>query len=242
MLVNGHGGNHDAIDRAVTTLHAEGRDVLAWWPATGLFDAFDAHAGRAETSMMLALRPDLVRVERAAAGEAAPVAALMGRLRAGGVVAVSPNGVLGDPAGATATEGASLLRDLADDLAHAFESWRRARRRAMTTYSLDRSVRRPSAGIVIGGSPLRLFRLTPAGADVFDRITAGRRRADRRRRHAAHPSAARAPRRRRRRPSSSRPVGGAVRTRRRHRDRARPRLRSCRAGGDRALLPWAWRT
>ncbi len=43
----------------------------------------------------------------------------------------------------------------------------------MTTYSLDRSVRRPSAGIVIGGSPLRLFRLTPAGADVFDRITAG---------------------------------------------------------------------
>lgn len=127
VLVNGHGGNHEAIDRAVTTLHAEGRDVLAWWPATGLFDAFDAHAGRAETSMMLALRPDLVRVERAAAGEAAPVAALMGRLRAGGVVAVSPNGVLGDPAGATATEGASLLRDLADDLAHAFDSWRRAR-------------------------------------------------------------------------------------------------------------------
>ena len=108
VLVNGHGGNHEAIDRAVTTLHAEGRDVLAWWPATGLFDAFDAHAGRAETSMMLALRPDLVRVERAAAGETAPVAALMGRLRAGGVVAVSPNGVLGDPTGATATEGASL--------------------------------------------------------------------------------------------------------------------------------------
>ena len=104
ILVNGHGGNREAIDRAVATLHAEGRDVLAWWPAaeTG---AFDAHAGRAETSMMLALRPDLVRVERAAAGETAPVAALMGRLRAGGVVAVSPNGVLGDPAGATASRG-----------------------------------------------------------------------------------------------------------------------------------------
>ena len=43
----------------------------------------------------------------------------------------------------------------------------------MTSFTLDRSVRRPSAGIVIGGSPLRLFRLTPAGADVFDRITAG---------------------------------------------------------------------
>ena len=124
VLVNAHGGNHEAIDRAITTLRAEGRDVLAWWPT---LEGFDAHAGRTETSMMLALRPDLVRLERAACGETAPVTALMGRLRAGGVMSVSPNGVLGDPAGAMAAEGTSLLRELADDLALAFETWRRAR-------------------------------------------------------------------------------------------------------------------
>ncbi len=44
----------------------------------------------------------------------------------------------------------------------------------MTSYSLDRSTRRPSGSdVVVGGSPLRLFRLTPAGAEVFDRISAG---------------------------------------------------------------------
>ena len=98
--------------------------MLAWWPTAQMADA---DAGHAETSMMLALRPDLVRVERAVSGETAPVAALMGQLRAGGVVAVSPNGVLGDPAGATAAEGASLVREMADDLALAFDGWRRAR-------------------------------------------------------------------------------------------------------------------
>jgi mycofactocin precursor peptide peptidase len=124
ILVNGHGGNREAIDRAVATLRAEGRDVLAWWPTA---EMPDAHAGRAETSMMLALRPELVRVERAVAGETAPVAALMGQLRAGGVVAVSPTGVLGNPAGATAAEGASLVREMADDLVLVFDRWRSAR-------------------------------------------------------------------------------------------------------------------
>ena len=33
VLVNGHGGNIAAVNRAVTTLTAEGRRVLAWSPA-----------------------------------------------------------------------------------------------------------------------------------------------------------------------------------------------------------------
>ncbi|HEY4331431.1 MAG TPA: mycofactocin biosynthesis glycosyltransferase MftF [Ilumatobacteraceae bacterium] len=41
----------------------------------------------------------------------------------------------------------------------------------MTTYTLDRSVRRVGAGrVLIGGSPLKLLRLTAAGATVVDRI------------------------------------------------------------------------
>jgi creatinine amidohydrolase len=44
-------------------------------------------------------------------------------LRAGGVRAVSANGVLGDPAGASAAEGARLLNQLAADLAAAVAAW-----------------------------------------------------------------------------------------------------------------------
>jgi creatinine amidohydrolase len=47
----------------------------------------------------------------------------MPALQAGGVRAVSRNGVLGDPAGASASEGARLLDRLAADLMTAVEAW-----------------------------------------------------------------------------------------------------------------------
>ena len=40
----------------------------------------------------------------------------MGRLRAGGVRAVAPNGILGDPRGASAEEGRALLAAATEDL------------------------------------------------------------------------------------------------------------------------------
>lgn len=44
----------------------------------------------------------------------------------------------------------------------------------MTRYVLDRSTRRPAASdVVIGGSPLRLFRLTPAGVRQYEHLAAG---------------------------------------------------------------------
>ncbi|CAN5549971.1 mycofactocin biosynthesis glycosyltransferase MftF [soil metagenome] len=44
----------------------------------------------------------------------------------------------------------------------------------MTRYQLDVSTRTVGDGsVVLGGSPLRLFRLTPAGRDLYDRIAAG---------------------------------------------------------------------
>jgi mycofactocin system glycosyltransferase len=43
----------------------------------------------------------------------------------------------------------------------------------VTRYRLDPSTRRPAEAVVIGGSPLKLFRLTPAGAKVFSQIAAG---------------------------------------------------------------------
>jgi mycofactocin system creatininase family protein len=106
LFVNGHGGNAEALRDAVATLAYEGRRAAAFHVAPR---GADAHAGRAETSMLLALDAAAVREDRAQAGETAPIGALLGRLRAEGVRAVSPNGVLGDPAGASAAEGEALL-------------------------------------------------------------------------------------------------------------------------------------
>jgi creatinine amidohydrolase len=120
VLVNAHGGNRDAVDRAMSELDRDGRAVLPWWPRVR---GGDAHAGRTETSLLLALRPDLVQIDRAAAGETAPLETIGGRLRAHGVRAVSPNGVLGDPAGASADEGRDILERLVDDLDACVADW-----------------------------------------------------------------------------------------------------------------------
>ena len=114
LLVSAHGGNAQPVTRAVRRLRGEGRSVLAWAPR---WDG-DAHAGRTETSVMLALAPHRVRLDAAQAGNTSPVRDLLPRLREGGLAAVTANGVLGDPAGANAEEGDMLLRRAAAELAH----------------------------------------------------------------------------------------------------------------------------
>ena len=57
VFVNGHGGNVPSLVDAVTLLRYEGRDA-AWFPCA---PGGDAHAGRTETSLVLALDPALVR-------------------------------------------------------------------------------------------------------------------------------------------------------------------------------------
>ena len=113
VFVNGHGGNLEAVRRASALLVDEGRRVLAWAPSV---PDGDAHAGRTETSLLLALDPGCVRLDRAEPGATAPIAELIGDLRSGGVAAVAPNGVLGDPTGASADEGAALLAAITADL------------------------------------------------------------------------------------------------------------------------------
>ncbi len=112
VLVSTHGGNAKPLQRAVATLRAEGRDVSLFAPDWG----GDAHAGRTETSLMLAIAPQRVREDRAAAGDTRPLRELIGALRARGVRELSGNGVLGDPAGAGADEGRELLAAAADAL------------------------------------------------------------------------------------------------------------------------------
>ncbi|MGZ4680171.1 MAG: mycofactocin biosynthesis peptidyl-dipeptidase MftE [Ilumatobacteraceae bacterium] len=121
VLVNGHGGNARPVQRAVNLLLGEGRRVLAWWPHVR---NGDAHAGETETSMMLAIAPALVRMSRAEAGRPEPLVDLIDELRAEGVRAVSPNGILGDPRGATVGHGKALLTRLVIDLVAAVDEWR----------------------------------------------------------------------------------------------------------------------
>ena len=121
VLACTHGGNADPLARALTRLAREGHPVTGWWPRWG----GDLHAGRTETSLMLAIAPDTVRAERMAPGNRRPADELLPLLRAGGVRSVSANGVLGDPAGATADEGRELIRAAAADLATVVAGLRR---------------------------------------------------------------------------------------------------------------------
>ena len=120
LLVNGHGGNVTAVEAAVGRLRYEGRACLAW-PAA--LPEGDAHAGRSETSVMLALAPTAVRLDAAERGDVRPLAEILPLLRERGVRAVSPNGVLGDPAGASAAEGEQLLARLVDSLSAAIDQF-----------------------------------------------------------------------------------------------------------------------
>lgn len=120
LFVDAHGGNRVATTAAVEQLVAEGHDVLAVRCAV---PGGDAHAGHTETSMMLAIDPDRVRMALAAPGVTRPWAEIGGDVRARGVPGVSPNGVLGDPTTADAAHGRAVLDDLVGRLAGIVEHW-----------------------------------------------------------------------------------------------------------------------
>jgi creatinine amidohydrolase len=119
LFVCGHGGNAQPLSDAVGRLRSEGRDVRAWTPRW----SGDLHAGRLETSLMLAIAPERVDLARAQAGNRSALAELMPILRAEGVRAASPNGVLGDPAGASADHGRALLDAEQERIARMVRAW-----------------------------------------------------------------------------------------------------------------------
>lgn len=120
VFVNGHGGNGPALVKAVELLRYEGRDAT-WLPCA--VPGADAHAGRTETSLLLHLSPGDVAMDRAEPGNTASIADLMPQLRSGGMLAATPNGILGDPVGASAEEGERLFADLVRRAVEAVERW-----------------------------------------------------------------------------------------------------------------------
>ena len=119
LVVSTHGGNADPVNRAVRRLRDEGRQVRAWSPRW----EGDAHAGRVETSVMLAVAPERVDMGRATPGNLAPLADLLPALSTGGTRSVSENGVLGDPTEASADEGRHLLTAAIDEVEAMVTDW-----------------------------------------------------------------------------------------------------------------------
>ncbi|MEZ0339992.1 mycofactocin biosynthesis peptidyl-dipeptidase MftE [Mycobacterium sp. pV006] len=121
LFVNGHGGNVAALRDATALLRSEGRDAA--WCSCVSRDA-DAHAGHTETSVLLHVAPTVVRMPDAVPGNAERLEKLMPALRAGGVAAVSPIGVLGDPTTATEEEGSRILAEMVDACWVRVSRWR----------------------------------------------------------------------------------------------------------------------
>ena len=113
-IVNGHGGNADALKLIHSALNYENIRHSIW--SLPYYEGADMHAGHTETSLMLHLAPDTVRMDLAEVGAVGDSEILIERMRAGGIKEVSSNGVVGDPTNATAAHGATMLSFYADHL------------------------------------------------------------------------------------------------------------------------------
>jgi mycofactocin precursor peptide peptidase len=120
VVISAHGGNVEGLAMAGERCRAEGDAALMWTAGT---EGGDAHAGRTETSLMLAIDEGSVRTPLAERGCTEPLEAIMPRLRAEGVRPVSSNGVLGNPEGASAAEGRTLLDEMTRALSDAVVAW-----------------------------------------------------------------------------------------------------------------------
>jgi creatinine amidohydrolase len=142
LIFSAHIGNYPLLSEIEPRLAARlppSLQVIAFADSTAVLDAWcgaaeraglaghvGGHADVAESSVMLALRPESVRSDRAAAGFTGPMDdALLSRVFTDGIKAVAPNGVLGDPAGMSSELGFSCLTAVADLLAaHAAARYR----------------------------------------------------------------------------------------------------------------------
>jgi creatinine amidohydrolase len=117
LIVNGHFGNEAALSVATDHLRLGRPDlrvgVTSWWDLTDeiralvTMDGADIHANCAETSLMLAIAPELVHVERLeGADDVDRTGALVFRYTA---PSLSTNGVTGQPSAASGELGEKLF-------------------------------------------------------------------------------------------------------------------------------------
>jgi len=121
VIVNGHGGNSDALREVAAAVSRDRSAHVAaftWFEAVGEHAAHMGHAGPLETAMLRQYHPELVREDRVDAA-AADASDRWGDWVSGVNLAhdsdeFTENGVVGDPADGDADLGAELT-DLATD-------------------------------------------------------------------------------------------------------------------------------
>lgn len=82
------------------------------------------HAGAAETAVMLAVNEDLVRLESVESGPEGDISTA--RLLSQGFKSITENGVLGDPAEASAEAGETIIQNVVDTYVDHIENERRS--------------------------------------------------------------------------------------------------------------------
>jgi creatinine amidohydrolase len=120
VLVPTHGGNFGPLAQAVERLPADRRDRVVAITDLGVFLQIaqvgerdfgvplpqgGLHAGEWETSMMLAVHPELVHMDRAEVGYVGDPQESIAALFDAGVDSISENGAIGDPGHASAEHG-----------------------------------------------------------------------------------------------------------------------------------------
>jgi creatinine amidohydrolase len=120
VLLPSHGGNFAPLAAALELLDADERaHVIAITDLGVLFQIAQLgereygvplsdgglHAGEWETSLLLALHPELVKMERAEAGFTGELQQAIASMFSGGVASISANGTIGDPKSASPEHG-----------------------------------------------------------------------------------------------------------------------------------------
>ncbi len=132
-LIPTHGGNFTAVEQAARELSNfyPHLNVMAFSDPPSYIGALTSttdrlgigqavagsHSGASETSMVLAARPDLVRMDKAEIGFMGDAYGAGEKMNQEGTQSVTPNGVFGDPRAATAEAGREYLNALATVLA-----------------------------------------------------------------------------------------------------------------------------
>lgn len=134
ILLPTHGGNFETVKESHKRLsekYKEETKIYAYYNLEGFLDAFNSpavkhgftpaqagiHAGLAETSFMLALRPELVRMDRVCTGWLSEFSEEVSKkIFEGGIKALSDIGVLGDPVGSTADIGTEVINAVVEKI------------------------------------------------------------------------------------------------------------------------------